>query len=691
MTAAGNWGSRYILAIGIGAALAVAMGAALLMGFRLATQLHADIGSLQTASALQAYPIEVGRELDSLREHLEVRAYEGNARAALGESVRHFDENFRALQAADHGDAARLDRINTQWRRFHALIDPVIGFHAEPYIDSDTAGTILSQAGRAQFARVRRASLYAAEHAQALRHELAAITGRLQTAASAAAVRLRGLLLGGVLAALVLAAAAAWLLISRSRHERAAREAQERTRDIMRTVREGFFLLDAGHRIGSVWSDALIRMFNREDFAGLSFHDLLKDLVPSETLATAAKYINLLWGERAHENLMKSINPLSQVQIIRENERGVKETRYLQFDFHRVSGPRGIKHVLCSVGDITSSVLLSRELQESQGNANAQLDMLIGMMRTDPVQLVSFLDTADAGLRLINAIMKEPARSDAEFRRKLEGLLRELHSLKGEAAALELHSIAERLHALEDLVGACEARQELSGADFLPLVLKLDEMLAHLRGVREIASRLALTRETPAPAAHDPLATTLETMAAQLARDHGKRWRFDASGLAGVPPRYAQTVKDCLIQMLRNSAVHGIETPQLRRSRAKSEIGRVSVAFRRGEGGYELLFEDDGAGIAPETVKEAALRKHLITESEAAAMDSRAAMALIFRPGLSTAAGVSMDAGRGVGMDVVARCIRAAGGRIGVSTNPGKFTRFKITLPATDDSDSAVA
>src|SRR2546430_6251404 len=43
-----------------------------------------------------------------------------------------------------------------------------------------------------------------------------------------------------------------------------------------------------------------------------------------------------------------------------------------EFDFHRVMGPEGVKHVLCAVGDITSSVLLARELQESQENANAQ-------------------------------------------------------------------------------------------------------------------------------------------------------------------------------------------------------------------------------------------------------------------------------------------------------------------------------
>ncbi len=70
--------------------------------------------------------------------------------------------------------------------------------------------------------------------------------------------------------------AAAYLQLTRARHERAAREAQEQTRDILKTVREGFFLLDADYKIGSVWSEALTRMFGRSDFAGLSFEKLLE-------------------------------------------------------------------------------------------------------------------------------------------------------------------------------------------------------------------------------------------------------------------------------------------------------------------------------------------------------------------------------------------------------------------------------
>lgn len=715
MNVAGADRNRQLVTVGIGAILTLMMAFVLIFGFRLATQMRASVTGLQTASMLQTYPDAITQQLNSLRDRLEARAYAGQALADLKATVKKFDHEIEALGAGGSIQSQELDQALALWHQYGQFINPVVEFSGQAYVDSDDAGSSFSKEGRQHYADVKRAQLFATESARRLQQALATVATNLQQTSSDAAAHLRTLLLLGVLAALVLALAAAYFQITRSRHERVAREAQEQTRDILKTVREGFFLLDADYNIGSVWSEALTRMFSRDDFAGLGFEDLLKNLVPPNTLATAMKYIKLLWGERAHENLMKSINPLGQLEITMENGHGGKETRYLQFDFHRVMGAKGIKHVLCSVGDITSSVLLAKELQESQESANAQLDMMLGMMHVDPLQLTSFLDSTETGLQLINAILKEPARTDAEFRKKLNGLFRELHSIKGEASALNLMSIAQRVHALEDMVGDLKKKAELSGNDFLPMVLKLDDLMAHLRGVREMASRLTALKDTAPGAAAasaaaaappraskqaaggepraaaksaDDLSPTLHSMAERLAHDHQKRFRLQISGFADVPPAYISTIKDCVIQMLRNSAVHGIEPSPVRKAQTKEDVGVVRVDFRKSGDGYELVFEDDGAGISPETLKSAAIRKQIITEEEAAGMDTRAAMALIFRPGFSTQEEVSMDAGRGVGMDVVARSVYALGGKIGVSTNPGKFTRFKIVLPAAEASSS---
>jgi len=706
MNVAGADRNRRLITVGAGTALALVMGLALLAGFRLATQIRSSITTLQTASELQTYPGVLAQQLTALRERLETREYTGQAHAELAGTVDRFNTDIQQLAKRSGTQSPQLQQALQMWQAYSPVLAPIMAFSGEPYIDTDS-GSSLSDSGKMYYDSVRQAQLLAKQNVGRLHGLLAVVTRSLVGQTSSAAARLRELLSGGVLAALALAAAAAYLQLTRARHARTAREAQEQTRDILKTVREGFFLLDADYKIGSVWSEALTHIFARNDFAGLTFEKLLEDRVPSATLATAVKYIKLLWGDRAHENLMKSINPLGQLEVSMDNGRGGKETRYLQFDFHRVLGPKGsVKHVLCAVSDITSSVLLAKELQEAQENANAQVDMMVGMLHVDPLQLGSFLDTTEAGLQLINAILKEPARTDGEFRKKLGGLFRELHSIKGEASALNLMSIAHRVHQLEDMVSELKKRAELSGNDFLPMVLKLDDLLAHLRGVREMATRLTTLKPGAgeAPGSGRPnakskaggrtgedISPTLQALAEKLAKDHRKAFKLTLSGLADVPAAYAATVKDCVIQMLRNSAVHGIESSEARRALAKSDVGAVRVDFHRSGDGFELVFEDDGAGISPQMLKDAAVRKNIITAEEAASMDTRAAMALIFRPGFSTQEGVTMDAGRGVGMDVVARTVYGLGGKIGVSTNPGRFTRFKIVLPAAEAASSAVA
>ncbi len=682
--------------------LAAAMSLVLIFGFRLATQIRASVGTLQRASELETYPSLVSQQLTALRERLDTLEYTGHVHAELAASVRGFNRDFAALEHQHGLDPAAMRAATALWHSYAPALTPVLAYAGEPYSDTATSSG-LSSSGRVFYANVRRAELFAQTNAATLHGELAAVSTSLQARTAAAAARLRLLLSGGVLAVLLLGLAAAYLQVARARGERVARDAQDQTRDILATVREGLFLLDADYRIGAVWSQALTHMFGRDDFAGLPFEELLSNKVSRETLATAMKFIKLLWGERAHENLMKSINPLGQLEVSMDNGRGGKETRYLQFDFHRVMGPKGVKHVLCAVGDITSSVLLARDLNEAQENANSQLDMMVSMLHSDPLQIGTFLDGASASLQHVNAILKEPARNHAEFSKKLAGLSRELHAMKGEASALSLMSVAQRVHHLEDMVAELKDHSDLTGNDFLPLVLRLDELLAHLRGVREMTLRLTAlkdgtpapegTMSTPAPRAPtggaDELAATLQSLAHKLAQDHGKEFILTLNGLGDCPRAYLATVKDCLIQMLRNAAVHGIEADEVRRAGAKSGTGQVRVDFRRLETGFEMLFEDDGAGLSPEALKEAAVRKNILTAEQAAQLDNRAALALIFKPGFSTRADVSMDAGRGTGMDVVAKAVYGLGGKIGVSTNPGRYTRFKIALPAA--SETAVA
>ncbi len=140
--------------------------------------------------------------------------------------------------------------------------------------------------------------------------------------------------------------------------------------------------------------------------------------------------------------------------------------------------------------------------------------MMLGMMHVDPLQLISFLDTTETGLKLVNTILREPARTDAEFRKKLTGLFRELHTIKGEASALNLMSIASRVHALEDMVSECKkkrgaVRQRLPAAG-AEARRPAGPPAQRARDGRRASPR-SRTPRSGGPAATESLSTTLPT------------------------------------------------------------------------------------------------------------------------------------------------------------------------------------
>jgi len=158
-----------------------------------------------------------------------------------------------------------------------------------------------------------------------------------------------------------------------------------------------------------------------------------------------------------------------------------------------------------------------------------------------------------------------------------------------------------------------------------------------------------------------------------------------------VPSDYLRTVRAVAIQFVRNAVVHGIEESALRVRNGKPEVGTLQLEFTRVKDGYEMVFQDDGAGLVAEHIRDAAVRRGMISAEEARALDGKAAIGLIFRPGFSTQEHETKDAGRGVGLDVVWKTVRGMGGRIAVATAAGKFTRFKILLPADVVQQGAVA
>lgn len=148
-----------------------------------------------------------------------------------------------------------------------------------------------------------------------------------------------------------------------------------------------------------------------------------------------------------------------------------------------------------------------------------------------------------------------------------------------------------------------------------------------------------------------------------------------------VDKTVVERLAEPITHMLRNAIDHGLETPAERLAAGKSPEGVVRLAALHRSGRIVIEISDDGRGINRERVKKIAVDKDLIAAD--AVLSDEQVDNLIFLPGFSTADAVSDISGRGVGMDVVKRSIHALGGRISISSAPGKGSTFTLSLPLT--------
>ena len=140
---------------------------------------------------------------------------------------------------------------------------------------------------------------------------------------------------------------------------------------------------------------------------------------------------------------------------------------------------------------------------------------------------------------------------------------------------------------------------------------------------------------------------------------------------------------DPLVHLVRNSLDHGIEPPDVRVAAGKPRTGTLTIGARHAGGSVVIEVRDDGRGIDPQGVGRSAVKKGLIDEEQAAHLDMKAAIELLFAPGFSTAEVTSDISGRGVGMDAVRNKIRELGGEVIMESVQGEYTSAQIRLPLT--------
>jgi len=501
--------------------------------------------------------------------------------------------------------------------------------------------------------------------------------------------------------------------------------ARRETQEIMETVNTGLFLLDKDLNIGQQHSRALNGIVGSDRLAGENFTNVLRGRISDKDLKTTQQFIEQLYNPRVKEKLVDSLNPLHKVMLHNSSDDKGLNNRFLDFKFSRVYENKDIARILVNVNDVSDAVYLEQRLEKERSQNDMQIEMLTTILNVNPKIINEFISNTQAHIERMNNILKNPGSSQYELEGKLKAIYREMHSLKGEASALKLHSFTKIASEAEDKLHALQNQGQLSGNDFLQLAVHLDDLLSLSNTIATLGERInrsappkAATAKTTiassddilnssvskaAVANHQPV-NSIDTdggleidlddenddrlsfyndFAKEIAARQGKQVQLKSNTLTqtDIPTHLAKPIKEISIQLLRNAVVHGIEAPSVRHSAGKTEVGTIDLEVQDNGSDVTLVVQDDGQGIDYDSIRNKLSTEGRFSEEEASQLSQGDLLKQLFSSGFSTKEHADEDGGRGVGLDIIKAQVKDYNGKLNVNSELGQMTRFVITLP----------
>ena len=471
-----------------------------------------------------------------------------------------------------------------------------------------------------------------------------------------------------------------------------ADSARREMTEILNNVSEGLFLLNKENNeyiIGNQHSKELNIIFEDDNLANSSIAKLLQNKIKINLLKSSIDYLDLLFKKDIKESFLPELNPLTEVNFSFMNEYGLEyKTKILQFNFNRIVKDGNIVNVMARVKDITEEIQLAQQLKEARETAETQQELLFNMLHVDPRLLSEFTGETKKEMEIVRLTLEKTKKKE-DFKPSLDSIFRSIHTIKGNADVLNLKIFAQKAHHYEETIIQLKERDDLEGRDFLPLTIGLNDIWSLLEDTDKLVKKIITfqdfyidgSRESP----NKLLLNSIEKSIDRLNKDLNKNVKLDYSNFnyEKIPEKYRQLLKEVLNQLIRNSMIHGIESSEERKRAGKNANGSIVIQsdIEANNEKFQFFYIDDGRGIQVEKLKEKAIKEGTWSKEELEKWDLSKLIKLIYLPGMSTAEEATLNAGRGIGMDLVKQKIHDAGGMIQVSFAPKKFCKFKITLP----------
>ncbi|MEE9384256.1 MAG: ATP-binding protein [Nannocystaceae bacterium] len=146
-----------------------------------------------------------------------------------------------------------------------------------------------------------------------------------------------------------------------------------------------------------------------------------------------------------------------------------------------------------------------------------------------------------------------------------------------------------------------------------------------------------------------------------------------------VSPELASALRTSIPHLVRDAVDHGIEAIGARGS--KPGVAKITIRASWSAEGLRVSVADDGMGIDPEALRDAAVAGGLFERERADALQDSAVMGLVFHDHFSLARRVTKVSGRGVGMASVRAIVEAVGGGVGIVSRLGEGATVTLSFP----------
>ena len=466
--------------------------------------------------------------------------------------------------------------------------------------------------------------------------------------------------------------------------------AKAETDQILQAVEEGLFLLYKAREnyiIGAGHSDALSTIFEQKELRSKNFLNAIATFLEPAIIDKTRLFLELMFDAKKQQAVLLKLNPLGTVQAVFPDS---GSTKHLRFRFDRVldQGKPGsaavVDHLMVTVSDISHEVALRQKLERTEEQNRRHMELLLAILQSEPATLSEFLNDLNLDLEQANQLLSEDDSTDTAGRRNmLVDVYRVVHSIKGNSSLLNFQSLTGLAHQIETQVDTLISGGEIEASQLPAISARLDELAQLSEELRSWLDKIA-TFQTAISGQKkmDFLLLSLKSSLEKAAFSQKKEILFETKDFQpeAIAPAVRKSVKDILLQLVRNSAIHGIETPEDRKAAGKTPEGHVVLRSEIRDGRLVVTLEDDGRGIDVERVAQQMLQQKRVTPDALAAMSESDRLRLIFAVGVSTHQGVSEFAGRGMGMSIVSENIRQIGAEIAVESVKGRLTRFVISM-----------